>query len=173
MFNLFFARFKHFLTLYNKYTLAKSYMELERRILISCKFLGWLWPCSPWIYVQVQFKEGILQPPEIKSRLDLPENIDIFGQKVNLSPVQQTLDPVQQTVASLFQVISGQPPLKIPIPGDRNKSWLLITYLDEDLRISRGDGGLFVLVKEGSALLDQWKSGTFCRRVWHVIAYIF
>ncbi|KAA0053023.1 hypothetical protein IC582_015039 [Cucumis melo] len=105
--------------------------------------------------IQVQFKEGILQPPEIKSRLDLPENIDIFGQKVNLSPVQQTLNPVQQTVASLFQVISGQPPLKIPIPGDRNRSWLLITYLDEDLRISRGDGGLFVLVKEGSALLDQ------------------
>lgn len=105
--------------------------------------------------IQVQFKEGILQPPEIKSRLDLPENIDIFGQKVNLFPVQQTLDPIQQTIANLFQVISGQPPLKIPIPGDRNRSWLLITYLDEDLRISRGDGGLFVLVKEGSALLDQ------------------
>ncbi|KAG7015764.1 Plastid lipid-associated protein 3, chloroplastic [Cucurbita argyrosperma subsp. argyrosperma] len=105
--------------------------------------------------IQVQFKEGILQPPEIKSRLDLPENIDIFGQKINLSPVQQTLDPIQQAIASLFQAILGQPPLKIPIPGDRNRSWLLITYLDEDLRISRGDGGLFVLVKEGSALLDQ------------------
>lgn len=106
-------------------------------------------------YVQVQFKEGILQPPEIKSRLDLPENIDIFGQRVNLSPVQQTLDPIQQAIASLFQVISGQPPLKIPIPGDRNRSWLLTTYLDQDLRISRGDGGLFVLVKEGSTLLNQ------------------
>ncbi|XP_022145450.1 plastoglobulin-1, chloroplastic [Momordica charantia] len=105
--------------------------------------------------IQVQFKEGILQPPEIKSRLDLPENIDIFGQRVNLSPVQQTLDPIQQAIASLFQVISGQPPLKIPIPGDRNRSWLLTTYLDQDLRISRGDGGLFVLVKEGSTLLNQ------------------
>lgn len=72
-----------------------------------------------------------------------------------MSPVQQSLSPVQEAVASIARTISGQPPLKVPIPGERTSSWLLITYLDEDLRISRGDGGLFVLVKEGSPLLDQ------------------
>ncbi|KAK3182955.1 hypothetical protein Dsin_030241 [Dipteronia sinensis] len=104
--------------------------------------------------IQVQFREGALQPPEIKSSIDLPENVDLFGQKVNLLPVQQSLSPLQEAVASIGRAISGQPPLKVPIPGERTKSWLLITYLDEDLRISRGDGGLFVLVKEGSPLLD-------------------
>ncbi|KAI9177559.1 hypothetical protein LWI28_016687 [Acer negundo] len=104
--------------------------------------------------IQVQFREGALQPPEINSSIDLPENVDLFGQKINLLPVQQSLSPLQEAVASIGRAISGQPPLKIPIPGERTKSWLLITYLDEDLRISRGDGGLFVLVKEGSPLLD-------------------
>ncbi|KAJ4728595.1 Plastid lipid-associated protein chloroplastic-like [Melia azedarach] len=105
--------------------------------------------------IQVQFKEGTLQPPEIKSNIDLPENLNVFGQNINMSPVQQSLSPVQEAVASIARTISGQPPLKVPIPGERTSSWLLITYLDEDLRISRGDGGLFVLVKEGSPLLDQ------------------
>ncbi|GLT91259.1 hypothetical protein SLE2022_091550 [Rubroshorea leprosula] len=105
--------------------------------------------------VQVEFKEGTLDPPEIKPTVDLPEDVDVFGQKISLSPVQQSLRPVQDVVANISRAISGQPPLKLPIPGSQTKSWLLITYLDEDLRISRGDGGLFVLVKEGSPLLSQ------------------
>lgn len=107
-------------------------------------------------YMQVQFKEGTLQPPEIKSSLNLPENVDVFGQKINLSAVQQSLNPLQEAVASISQAISGQPPLKVPIPGERSSSWLLITYLDKDIRISRGDGGLFVLAREGSPLLDLY-----------------
>lgn len=106
--------------------------------------------------IQVQFKEGTLQPPEIKSSLNLPENVDVFGQKINLSAVQQSLNPLQDAVASISQTISGQPPLKVPIPGERSSSWLLITYLDKDIRISRGDGGLFVLAREGSPLLDLY-----------------
>lgn len=104
--------------------------------------------------VQVEFKEGTLKPPEIKSSIDLPETINLFGQNISLSPVQQSLGPLQNALSGLASTISGQSPLKLPIPGERAKSWLLITYLDKDFRISRGDGGLFVLVKEGSSLLD-------------------
>lgn len=81
--------------------------------------------------------------------------MNVFGQQINLSPVQQSLAPLQDAVGSISQVISGQPPLKVPIPGERTSSWLLTTYLDEDFRISRGDGGLFVLAKQGSPLLDK------------------
>ncbi|XP_075517881.1 plastoglobulin-1, chloroplastic-like [Primulina tabacum] len=104
--------------------------------------------------IQVEFKEGSFNPPEIKSSVDLPENINIFGQNINLSSVQQLLNPLQNSVAGIARAISGQSPLRIPIRGGQTKSWLLTTYLDKDLRISRGDGGLFVLVKEGSPLLD-------------------
>ncbi|GFQ07880.1 plastid lipid-associated protein 3 chloroplastic [Phtheirospermum japonicum] len=106
--------------------------------------------------IQVEFKEGTFNPPEMKSSIDLPEIINIFGQNINLSPVQQFLSPLRNAVESISRTISGQPPLKIPIPGERTKSWLLITYLDKDVRISRGDGGLFVLVKESSPLLDYY-----------------
>lgn len=104
--------------------------------------------------IQVTFKEGSLQPPEIKSKIDLPENINIFGQNLSLGPLQQSLGPLENVVANISRVISGQSPLKIPIPGERTSSWLLTTYLDKDLRISRGDGGLFVLAREGSPILD-------------------
>lgn len=108
--------------------------------------------------IQVSFKEGSFNPPEIKSRIDLPENVEIFGQTISLSPVQQGLAPVQEAVANLSRSLSGLPPLNVPIQpvrGNRPASWLLTTYLDDDLRISRGDGGIFVLAREGSPLLDQ------------------
>ncbi|XP_057761619.1 plastoglobulin-1, chloroplastic [Arachis stenosperma] len=104
--------------------------------------------------IQVTFKEGSFNPPEIKSRPELPEDVDIFGQRISLSPLQQSLGPLQDAVANISRAISGQPPLKVPIPGERTSSWLITTYLDKDFRISRGDGGLFVLAKEGSPLLD-------------------
>ncbi|KAL5724739.1 Polygalacturonase 1 [Ranunculus cassubicifolius] len=106
--------------------------------------------------IQVTFKEGILNPPKIISRVSLPENLDIFGQTLDLSIVQRSLDPLQEIVGNISRLLSGQPPLKVPIPGDRSSSWLLTTYLDNDLRISRGDGGLFILAKEGSPLLDPY-----------------
>ncbi|KAJ8465410.1 hypothetical protein OPV22_027962 [Ensete ventricosum] len=105
--------------------------------------------------IQVQFKEGIFEAPEISPSPDLPEKVDVFGQKIDLKPVQQTLNPVQEAAANITRSISCQPPLKVPLPGNRAASWLLTTYLDKDFRISRGDGGLFVLAKEGSPLLDQ------------------
>lgn len=104
----------------------------------------------------MKFVKGILQPPEILSDVNLPENIDVFGQKIELSSLQGVLKPVQQAAASIAGVISGQPPLKVAIPGEGSSSWLLTSFLDKDLRISRGDGGLFILVKECSPLLDQF-----------------
>lgn len=105
--------------------------------------------------IEVKFEEGIIPPPEIKSTLDIPEKVDIFGQKIDLTSFQGSLQPLQEAATSISRVISGQPPLKLPIRRDGPQSWLLISYLDNDLRISRGDGGgLFVLVKEGSTLLS-------------------
>lgn len=67
--------------------------------------------------------------------------------------------PFASTDTVLFQlcvrclVFPGLPPLKFQLGSGGAQSWLLTTYLDEDIRISRGDGGgLFVLIKEGSNL---------------------
>ncbi|ERN15522.1 plastid lipid-associated protein 3, chloroplastic [Amborella trichopoda] len=105
--------------------------------------------------IQVKFEEGVFNPPEIRTPADLPTKVDVFGQSIDLSPLSSVLSPLEEGFANISRAISGQPPLKLRIPGQGSESWLLISYLDKDLRISRGDGGLFVLVKEGSPLLDQ------------------
>ncbi|CAA6669635.1 unnamed protein product [Spirodela intermedia] len=92
--------------------------------------------------IQVQFREGSFDPPEISQTVDLPESTEVFGRSVDLLPLRQTLGPLQEAAAAVARAVS------------EDQSWLLTTFLDEDLRISRGDGGLFVLVREGSPLLD-------------------
>ncbi|KAJ0480266.1 putative plastid-lipid-associated protein [Helianthus annuus] len=87
--------------------------------------------------IQLEFKERIFQPPKIKSNIDLPENLDIFGRNINLSPVKQSLNPLQEAVANIAGIISGQAPVKVSISRERTKSWL-ITYLDKDLRVAHG-----------------------------------
>ncbi len=49
-------------------------------------------------------------------------------------------------------LIKNQPDLQLPIPdNERAQTWLLTTYLDDDTRLLRGDGGsVFILVKEVS-----------------------
>lgn len=38
---------------------------------------------------------------------------------------------------------------ELPINSDAAQTWLITSYLDDDLRISRGDGGsVFVLIKD-------------------------
>ncbi|GFZ03252.1 plastid-lipid associated protein PAP [Actinidia rufa] len=66
----------------------------------------------------------------------------------------QLITSVQDTASSVAKTISSQPPLKFSISNSNAESWLLTTYLDKELRISRGDAGsVFVLLKDGCFLL--------------------
>lgn len=106
--------------------------------------------------VQIKFEEGIIGTPQLTDSLVIPENVEFLGQNIDLTPFKGILTSVQDTASSVVRTISNQPPLKIPISGSNAQSWLLTTYLDEELRISRGDGGsVFVLIKEGSSLLTN------------------
>ncbi|KAK7412704.1 hypothetical protein VNO78_04262 [Psophocarpus tetragonolobus] len=106
--------------------------------------------------VQIKFEEGIIGTPQLTDSLEIPENVEFLGQKIDLTPFKGILTSVQDTASSVVKTISSRPPLKIPISNSNAQSWLLTTYLDEELRISRGDGGsVFVLIKEGSSLLTS------------------
>ncbi|XP_044496355.1 plastid-lipid-associated protein, chloroplastic-like [Mangifera indica] len=104
--------------------------------------------------VQIKFEEGIIGTPQITDSIVLPENFEFLGQKIDLSPLRGFFTSVQDTASSVAKTISSQPPLKFTISNSNAQAWLLTTYLDEELRISRGDvGSVFVLIKEGSSLL--------------------
>ncbi|KAF3325899.1 chromoplast-specific carotenoid-associated protein [Carex littledalei] len=105
--------------------------------------------------VQIKFEEGIVGTPQLTDSIVLPEKFEFLGQNIDLSPFKGIFTSIQDAASSVARTISGQPPLKIPINNNKAQSWLLTTYLDEELRISRGDGGsIFVLIKEGSSLLS-------------------
>ncbi|NP_001234183.1 plastid lipid associated protein CHRC [Solanum lycopersicum] len=104
--------------------------------------------------VQIKFEEGIIGTPQLTDSIVLPENVEFLGQKIDLSPFKGLITSVQDTASSVAKSISSQPPIKFPISNNNAQSWLLTTYLDDELRISRGDAGsVFVLIKEGSPLL--------------------
>ena len=104
--------------------------------------------------VQIKFEEGIIGTPQVTDSIVLPDNVEFLGQKIDLSPLKGLFTSVQDTASSVAKTISSQPPFKFPISNSNAQSWLLTTYLDEELRISRGDAGsVFVLIKEGSPLL--------------------
>ncbi|KAL9257121.1 Plastid-lipid-associated protein, chloroplastic-like protein [Drosera capensis] len=106
--------------------------------------------------VQIKFVEGIIGTPQLTDSIVLPEEVEFFGQKIDLTPFKGLITSVQDTASSVAKTISNQPPLKFSISNPKAESWLLTTYLDEELRISRGDGGsVFVLIKEGSSLLTN------------------
>ncbi|GAU25765.1 hypothetical protein TSUD_222220 [Trifolium subterraneum] len=103
-----------------------------------------------------RLQEGVIGTPQLTDSLEIPENVEFLGQNVDLTPFKGILTSVQNTASSVVKTISNQPPLKIPISSSNAESWLLTTYLDAELRISRGDGGsVFVLIKEGSSLLTN------------------
>ncbi|CAL9066499.1 unnamed protein product [Musa banksii] len=56
---------------------ASASFEVQRS-----KFIQNTGSSNLFVAVQVQFKEGIFQPPEISPSLDLPEKVDVFGHKI-------------------------------------------------------------------------------------------
>ena len=104
--------------------------------------------------IQIKFEEGIIGTPQLTDSIVIPENVEFLGQKIDFTPFKGLINSVQDTASSVAKTISRQPPLKFSFSDSNAESWLLTTYLDEELRISRGDGGsVYVLIKEGSSLL--------------------
>eukprot|EP00250_Pteridium_aquilinum_P035826 c9971_g1_i1 orf=318-1292(-) len=110
--------------------------------------------CSPK-RLQIKFEEGIVGAPQLNNTLDLPESFSFLGQKVDLTAFQGVFQTLQSATYSIARTISGQPPFKFPLRNENAQPWLLTTYLDQDVRISRGDNGsVFVFVKDDSGLME-------------------
>jgi hypothetical protein len=110
------------------------------------------------------------------------------GPTLDLSPLRPALAPLEEGARAALALVGGllerAPDLEVPIPGGGGNSalagalgglglglggggggggpgrtWLVTTYLDSDLRVSRGDGGgVFVMQKvAGSSEEGEWR----------------
>ncbi|KAK9796640.1 hypothetical protein WJX73_006945 [Symbiochloris irregularis] len=105
--------------------------------------------------LQIRFKEGTISAPEIVGTPEFPATASVLGRPIDLTSLRDALEPVNSAALFAFgqlrQVLDQLPDQQFPIPSKSATTWLLNTYLDEDLRISRGDGGsIFVLGKDAA-----------------------
>ena len=101
--------------------------------------------------VEVKFVRARVEPP-VQAPLSDALDQEIFGRSVDLWPLEGILTPLQRATVAVAEpaaeALGLQGGLDFDTPGG-GASWLLTSYLDEDLRVSRGDGGgLFVLTKD-------------------------
>ena len=112
--------------------------------------------------LEIEFTDGRIATPQLMRDFELPDSVEVAGQTVDLTVLKSALKPLDGPVRSLIEqagtFLAGQQDFtfktsSLSTDGKKKATWLLNTYLDDDMRIARGDGGsLFVMKK--SPLLE-------------------
>jgi hypothetical protein len=110
--------------------------------------------------LEIEFTDGRIATPELMSDFELPDSADVAGQTLDLTGLKSALKPIDGPVRSVIEqagtFLAGQPDFTFKTPAPKNgksrATWLLNTYLDDDLRIARGDGGSLFIMKKSPRL---------------------
>lgn len=91
-----------------------------------------------------------VQTPNIVSHLDIPPAVSVLGTTIDLTPLHALLEPVNAGLGAaqglLQQAVS--PHFNVE-PSDLTSLYMMTTYLDGSLRISRDDTGrVFIMLKD-------------------------
>lgn len=106
--------------------------------------------------IQVKFTRGTVGKPSPVG-LEIPSTVSVLGQTLDTSILKNLAAPLESIASQIVTAAAGITPVSLPFGSNVAQGWLLTTYLDAGLRISRGDlGSIFVLVKAGGPL-DQEK----------------
>jgi len=104
---------------------------------------------------KVQFRtiglESYIQTPQLSAHLEIPDSVSVMGQTLDLSPLQRLVAaPFNGGVQAAQALMARAAAPELPVaPADATSVWMLTTYLDDTLRVTRDDGGkVYVLLKE-------------------------
>jgi len=142
-------------------TISADSMEVTNRLAVEVPFLKFGVRAGAALQLRsaktldVKFNKTTIETPSVVPSFDLPDAIDVLGQSVDLSPLaplaSQLQDALKGTARRVNKDLGRLDDLEIPVDwGEKGPgaTWLLTTYLDDELRISRGDGGgVFILQK--------------------------
>ena len=104
---------------------------------------------------QVRFhKIGVdtyVETPQLLASLEMPDSVQVLGQSIDLTPLRRlVLEPVQAGVEQAGEMLRWASSPELDLPAlEAGELYMLTTYLDGSLRISRDDsGGMFIMLKE-------------------------
>ena len=109
--------------------------------------------------LNVTFTKTGVATPTLLDDVDVPSSVEVLGNAVDLSLVRTPLLALRDSFVGAARGLEAALPselregLELPLSAGGTQlggsGWLMTTYLDDDLRISRGDGGgVFVLVRD-------------------------
>ncbi|KAG1656535.1 hypothetical protein FOA52_005561 [Chlamydomonas sp. UWO 241] len=95
--------------------------------------------------------DTFIETPQLIAALEVPESVEVLGQTIDLTPLRRFLiEPVQSGLGTATELMrrAASPELMLPA-FEANSLFMLTTYLDDNLRVSRDDNGsLFVMLRD-------------------------
>jgi len=95
--------------------------------------------------LQLKLERGKVATPQLLADIELPNTVTVLGQAVDLTALKSAISPMQSSVRGLLEqvnnIVRQGPELAFPIQSERAQTWQLNTFADDELRITRGDGG--------------------------------
>ncbi|KXZ43989.1 hypothetical protein GPECTOR_76g812 [Gonium pectorale] len=103
-----------------------------------------------------------LATPQLTAALEVPDSVQLLGASLDLAPLRRLLAPINSGIEAaqglLNRAVSPELDLdSLPLPpsvspgavSDAASVWMLTTYLDDNLRVSRDDEGrVFIMLKD-------------------------
>eukprot|EP01023_Acetabularia_acetabulum_P008727 TRINITY_DN1380_c0_g1_i1.p2 TRINITY_DN1380_c0_g1~~TRINITY_DN1380_c0_g1_i1.p2 ORF type:complete len:301 (+),score=33.27 TRINITY_DN1380_c0_g1_i1:214-1116(+) len=92
-----------------------------------------------------------VEKPVVQEQITLPQNVSLVGQNVDISQIVSPLAPIADQLLQYTGEFLDQVPSEFTLPQQLNtkESFILITYLDEDLKISKTlNGTIFIHMKD-------------------------
>uniref|UniRef100_A0A7S0R2S3 LysM domain-containing protein n=1 Tax=Chlamydomonas leiostraca TaxID=1034604 RepID=A0A7S0R2S3_9CHLO len=94
-----------------------------------------------------------VQTPQLLAALDIPDSFTVLGTTIDLTPLKRMIvDPVNTGLEAAQALVQRAVTPEFALEVSEAASlWMLTTYLDETVRISRDDSGrVFVMLKDVS-----------------------
>eukprot|EP01024_Parvocaulis_polyphysoides_P042283 TRINITY_DN3869_c1_g3_i2.p1 TRINITY_DN3869_c1_g3~~TRINITY_DN3869_c1_g3_i2.p1 ORF type:complete len:366 (-),score=55.10 TRINITY_DN3869_c1_g3_i2:256-1254(-) len=136
-------------------TIDMSTLTLENRVEFSVPLFNSAFDVQASLKVLspkrllVKFEKRIFERPALQDDFTVPNEVNVLGQTINISQINQPLTPVYEALfGQIEDVLRNTSNLEFPVDSQQASSQLLTVYLDEELRISKtSNGTVYVSVK--------------------------
>eukprot|EP00198_Chlamydomonas_reinhardtii_P009628 XP_001698965.1 plastid lipid associated protein [Chlamydomonas reinhardtii] len=96
--------------------------------------------------------DTFISTPQLLAALEIPESVTVLGATLDLGPLRRLVEPINNGLEAAQDLMNRVTAPELPLGPSMSSAaslWMLTTYLDDNLRISRDDEGrVFVMLKD-------------------------